>query len=205
MGLAEVETGAGVDDGERQPGIGGLQLQCRGALGGVLGAILQRFEATEVRRGFGTGRKARRRHVRIRLQRNPRRPLPPPNDRLERRCQPSVGQHRREDPARQLAHGVECFGRLHADLLQQILRLRRVCPHQLLGNAHRDGNRHELLLCAIVNIALQAPPLGVLGSHDALARCAQLQVEPHVLERRAGLRGKVHQELLLGSGDGLTR
>ena len=58
--------------------------------------------------------------------------------------------------------------RLQAELAQQRLRLGRVALDQLLGDAQIHGNRDELLLGAIVDVALQAPPLRILRGHDPL-------------------------------------
>ena len=76
-----------------------------------------------------------------------------------------------------------------------------------------------MLLRAVVDVALEAAPLGILRGDDALPRCAQigclrrdllqarLQVggEPDVSQDLSGLSGEVSKQFLLNRGDRLAR
>jgi hypothetical protein len=71
----------------------------------------------------------------------------------------------------------------------------------LAGEREVDSQRHEALLRAVVQVALDAPPLGVAGLQDSRPRGAQLALEVTVLdrqERRPG--GCGHQLGILGQG-----
>ena len=74
------------------------------------------------------------------------------------------------EPARQLAQlfepGVELLG---GDTEQLARRLGIGAPSLLCG-PHRDRGRHESLLRAVVEVALELPALLVAGSDDAGAR-----------------------------------
>jgi hypothetical protein len=81
----------------------------------------------------------------------------------------------------------------------------RILPHELLGQLHLDAQRHEPLLRAVMQVALDPPPLPVGGREDAGARFPHvvqrrldLRDEALVLERDPGIgRGRVDQVLLI--------
>ena len=65
-----------------------------------------------------------------------------------------------------------------------------------LGHAQVQGEGDETLLGAVVEVALESPPLGVGGVHDPRPRVsgllelsAQLGEEPLVVERETGGAG----------------
>jgi hypothetical protein len=74
----------------------------------------------------------------------------------------------------------------------------------LLGHADRQGDADQALLGAVVDVALQAAALLVLGGDDALARRPELLNQPDVAQRQAGLGGQVGQQRVLGGGEGLA-
>ena len=51
----------------------------------------------------------------------------------------------------------------------ELARLRRVALGQLLGEPELHGQRHELLLHAVVDVALELAAFLVLGRHQPLA------------------------------------
>ena len=76
-----------------------------------------------------------------------------------------------------------------------------------------------MLLCTVMDVALEASPLRVLGRDDALSRGAQLdrlggdlakaglqlRGQPHVAEHLPGLGGQVSDERLFDRGERLPR
>src|SRR5206468_735832 len=74
-----------------------------------------------------------------------------PGLRVQRGPEALVGEQRRIDPARQVAKVVEGGLRLLLDLTEHLLRLGRVALHELPGEARLDGERDELLLCAVAS------------------------------------------------------
>jgi hypothetical protein len=97
-----------------------------------------------------------------------------------------------------------------AQLRRRALELRRGGFQGRVGRQlraeelQRQGQRHEPLLGAVVQVALEPPPLGVARLDDAGTRCAQL-VEPRahlslealVLESEAGRRRHLVHQLLV--------
>ena len=74
------------------------------------------------------------------------------------------------------------------------------------------GERHQLLLGAVVDVALDPPSLTVLGRHQALPRRPELLEvgtkllgQPHVPQHQPGLRGQVVDELVLRRGERIVR
>ena len=87
----------------------------------------------------------------------------------------------------------------------------RVLLGEHLRQSELDLERDQVLLGAVVEVALQPPALLVLRRDQALARCAQvlqprqqLGGEAHVLEHQPGLVGKVVEQLLLDRGQRLA-
>ena len=78
------------------------------------------------------------------------------------------------DPARQLAELLERLRELGAGPGEQLARSGRVAREPRLGEPKRQRERDEPLLRAVVQVALEPPPLGVARLDDARARPAQL-------------------------------
>ena len=121
--------------------------------------------------------------------------------RLERGLQPVV-EHRGMDPARELAQLLQRLGELVAGRPDELLRQRRVGADAALDHPQLKGDGDEPLLRAVVEVALQPPPLRVAGGDDALARGAQLRepvlglgLQPRVVERDRGRGGDGLDEL----------
>ena len=94
---------------------------------------------------------------------------------LERRGQAAVGEDRRVDAAREVAQLLQ----RQAGLVARLARSappprRRPLGRALLGHAQRQRERHEALLGAVVEVALDAAALGVGGLDDARARVPQV-------------------------------
>ncbi len=70
----------------------------------------------------------------------------------------------------------------------------------VLGEAQLDRQRDEVLLGAVVEVALELAPLRVAGGHDAGARGAQLVVGLSQLVER-GLQGGVELHVVQGETD----
>ena len=102
--------------------------------------------------------------------------------------------------------------RLVLDLLEQLVRLRGVALDQVVGELELDRERDELLLGAVVDVALQPATAFVLRRDQALLRGLQL-VEPHlellvqadVAEHQPRLTGEVGDQLLVGGRHRVAR
>ena len=82
------------------------------------------------------------------------------------------------DPARELAQLLERLGQLVAGRLE-LLGQRRVGGDAALDHAELERHGDEPLLCPVVEVALEPPPLRVAGGDETLARGAQLgQLRP---------------------------
>ena len=182
----------------------------------MLPGILHRLEAAEVHRGLGLARV----------------PLDPLGDHLgrehravrrgaQRLGQPAVAQQRRVDAVRELAQLAERRLDVAAQLLEHRLDGLRIGLHELAGQADLDRERDEVLLRAVVEVALDPAPGLVGGSDDAQPgglelRVALLQgleaglerrVEPDVVQREADLARELGQHALglVGEGDRVGR
>ena len=82
-------------------------------------------------------------------------------------------EHRRVEAARELAQLAQRQRELVADRRHELLR-RRVVADVALQEAQLQRDRDEPLLGAVVQVALEPPPLRVARRDDALARCLQL-------------------------------
>ena len=101
--------------------------------------------------------------------------------------------------------------RVAAELLQQRVACGRVGTGQLAREAQVRAQRDQLLLSAVVEIALDPPPLGVRGRDDAgprgpellglapelVERGLQLRVEPDVAQGEADLPGELGENAVL--------
>ena len=168
----QVEAGAVVGDLEQQRA---LVLadghRDRRALARVLARVLQRLEAAEVDRGLDLLRVAadrRRPSTSVGSTRAVRRP------RRSASAQAAVHQQRRVDAVREVAQ-----------LLHRLLEVARrsgrassfacvgVAVGELAGEPHAHRERDEVLLRAVVQVALDPAPLGVGRLDDAGARDAR--------------------------------
>ena len=110
--------------------------------------------------------------------------------RLERATETCLGQDRRVQSLRQFAQIADrglCFGTGRVEFREgRRIGFRPEAPAKQL---QRDPERHETLLRAIVEVALDPPPFGVLrlgqpgtGCADRLELGADLGLEPLVLD-----------------------
>ena len=97
------------------------------------------------------------------------------------------------------------FLQIAADLVDHRLGVGGVVDDGILCQAQFDGQRYQMLLCAIVQVAFELATLGVAGRDDAgarvtqldvarlelLERCLQRRVELHVVQRQANLAGQL--------------
>ena len=104
------------------------------------------------------------------------------------------------------------------DLVEHRHRVARVVLHGIARQAHLHGQRHEVLLGAVVQVAFELAPLGVAGGHDARPRLLQLSVaelqlveaglergvELHVVQRQRDLAGELGQHPVLRLGERLA-
>ena len=138
--------------------------------------------------------------------------------RSERGHQTAVGENGRKNPAGQIAQRLQGLVGLRADLVQERAGARRSRFQHLTREASIDGDGHKVLLSTVVDVPLQAPPFGILRGDNALARRPQLvslggelgqprlelERQPDIAERWAGLRGQIGQQCTLGRGERFT-
>ena len=79
-----------------------------------------------------------------------------------------------------------------------------VASHQGFGEVRLHRQCDELLLRAIVDVALQLPALLILGGNDPLTRSSNLLDQPNVAQDQTRLGGDVGEELVLGRGHRIT-
>ena len=111
--------------------------------------------------------------------------------RPHRRLQPALGQHGGMDAARQLAQLLQGVRELVAGELEVAvlgMPARRQPQHQ--------RQRDEPLLRAVVQVALQPPPLGVAGLDDARARGGEIGARLRIGQRLRRELGEVRDPLL---------
>ena len=102
-------------------------------------------------------------------------------------------------PPRQLAQLLERLPELPAGALELAMGGRRIGVDQPVGDAQRDGEPHEPLLRAVVQVALQPAPLCVAGGDDPRPRGRQLLARLRVRERlRHELRERADAVLVAG-------
>ena len=78
-------------------------------------------------------------------------------------------EHRGMEAARELPQLPERLGELVACARDHRLGRRRVAADVGLDQPELHGQRDQPLLSAVVQVALEPPPLGVAGRHDPLA------------------------------------
>ena len=117
--------------------------------------------------------------------------------------QAAVGQQRRVDPAGQVADVLESLGDLLLDLAEHLRRPFGVLLEQPSREAGLYGQGDQLLLRAVVDIALEPAPFGVLGSDDALPGglelvepLQQLLGQPDVAQDQPGPATRGHGQVL---------
>ena len=130
-----------------------------------------------------------------------------------------VGQQRRVDAVGQLAQLLD--GQLHVvgQLAEHLAGPVRVFGHDVAGQAQVDGQRHQVLLGAVVQVAFDPAAFGVPAGDDAGPRFAQLVrllaqrvqrglqrgVELGVVEGQADLAGQLGQHAVVLLGEGVAR
>ena len=83
-------------------------------------------------------------------------------ERHDRGCEAFLGEHRREDPAREVAQLAEGSAQLRlrpVDALEQLRIALGVEPRARETQSERNSD--EMLLRAVVEVALEAAPLGI--------------------------------------------
>ena len=107
---------------------------------------------------------------------------------LQRGAQATVGQDRRVDAAREVAQLLEREVRLLPRAADQLGSLRVALLGTSLRHAQIEGERDEPLLGAVVEVALDAPPLAVGGGDDP--RAGVLELRHAGGEHRVGVRAE---------------
>ena len=122
-----------------------------------------------------------------------------------------VGQQRRVDPSGQVPEVLQGLSHLRLHLLQHGRRSCWIFGAGGPGQANLHRKSHQLLLGPVVDVALQAPPFGVLGRHYPLTRGLQLLQavkellgQADVAKDQAGTGGQVLGQVLLGGGEPLS-
>ena len=116
-----------------------------------------------------------------------------------------VGKERRVDPAREVPQGLERVAQPALEIAKQLQLLLRLPADEGGREPRLDGEGDELLLRAVVQVALQAPSLLVLSRDQPLARRTEILDEPGVPKNQSGLRGEIGHQLLLDRGERLVR
>ena len=102
----------------------------------------------------------------------------------ERLGEPAVHEQRRVDAVREVAQLLHRLLEVGADLVEHRLGLLGIVVGELAREPHAHRERDEVLLRAVVQVALDRAPLGVAGLDDACARGAQLVgLAAHLVER----------------------
>jgi hypothetical protein len=130
----------------------------------VLRDIVQRLEAAEVDGGLNRLGVA---GVVDHVDRHRDRHLP--SLRLEGGTEPLVGEERRIDAPREVAQIVESSFGVSLDVAEQFGALGGIPFSQLLGEPGLDGKGDQLLLGAVVEVALDPPSLLVLRGDESLS------------------------------------
>jgi hypothetical protein len=140
----------------------------------VLTDVRQRLGDDVVRRGLDLRRKA---DALLGLephgQRGARR------KRAERRREPALGEKRRMQAARELPQLGVCAVHALDRAVEQLRGARRILLERAARQPERVRDEHELLLRAVVEVALDTLPLGVSRSDDPSTRAAELRRLAH--------------------------
>jgi hypothetical protein len=103
---------------------------------------------------------------------------------LERRSQAACGQQRRVDAAGDLPQAVQCVGQSAGHRGQPLAQLGHLGRDARLGIERRQGERDEVLLDTVVQIALDAPSGLVGGDYHRRAREAARSMRAWCWRRR---------------------
>ena len=114
------------------------------------------------------GRRSRSRYLELDRKRRAR------GERLERRLQAALGEHGGVQAAASSRSSVSASGQLVARMRDQLLRLRRRASIFAAARRSPSDERDQPLLGAVVEVALQAPALGLPGLDDPRPRGLQL-------------------------------
>ena len=131
---------------------------------------------------------------------------------LQRLGQAAVHEQRRVDAVREVAQLLHRVLEVVADLLEHLLRGVGIGVGELARQVHVHGQRDEVLLRAVVEVALDGTALRVARFDDARARGAQLvglapnlverllerRVELHVVQREPHLARELGERLVVG-------
>ena len=93
---------------------------------------------------------------------------------LERGPESALGEDCRMDPLCELAQLGDRLGELLRELFEQLVGFLRAGAQLALRDPEPDRQRHQSLLSAVVQVALDAATFSVAGLDDALARRGQL-------------------------------
>ena len=178
-------------------------------VGGVLGGVLQRLEAAEVHRRLHLARVA---PDAVGVDAHGQRAAV--GGRPERLGEAGVHEQRRVDAVGQVAQLLDRVLHGVAERVEHLGGGLGVVGEDVLGEAEVHRQRDEVLLGAVVQVALDLAALGVAGGHDAGTRGLQVLVGPlqvleallqrgvelHVVQGEADLAGQLgeHPVVLLG-------
>ena len=205
---AGVEPAAGVGDVEAQRALLLPQPHRRARTRpAVLGRVLKGLQAAEVDGGLELGRVA---PGAVGVDAHGRGCMP--GDRAQRLGAAAVEQQRRVDALCELADLIDRLLGGAAGALEHGARLRRLGVDEVGGEPQVHDHSDQLLLRAIVNVALDPPALGVGRADDACARgaelvglaaqfverSAQLGVEVDVAERQPELACEIGEQAVVG-------
>ena len=175
-----------VGDLDGQPAVRARDVDRRPGGVGVLGDVGERFGGDEVgRRLDGAGRRSVADGQLDRHRRAPR-------ERGERGGESFLGEDRRVDAAGERAQLGERVDGLGVRLGEELVEGGAAVGEPAAGELEREPDPEQALLGAVVEVALEAAPLGVAGFDDARAGGAhlgelgaQLGLQARVLEREA--------------------
>ena len=109
---------------------------------------------------------------------------------LERGAEAVIAEDGGVDAPGELAQLVERLAQLGAGACEQLGGALRVALDAILGQLQCEGEPDEALLCAVVQVPLDPPPLLVGRLHDAHTRIGQLATQLVLLvDERAQLAG----------------
>ena len=95
-------------------------------------------------------------------------------ERLQRRLEAMIAEHRRVDAAGELAQLLDRKLDLLAGLGDQLCGMRGRGPDLRLGEFKRHSDTDQALLRTVVQVTLDPPPLGIGGGDDALPRVLEV-------------------------------
>ncbi len=204
-----VEAGAVVADLESEHTVGLDDRDRRSCvLAGVLAGVLERLEGAEVDGGLDV--------VAVTSdidEIDGRRERGSAGRRRERVGEPARHEQRREDAVGERPELGDRRLDVTLDLVDHRHRIGGVVLDGVARQAELDGERHEVLLGPVVEVAFELAPLAVAGGHDAGAGVLQLLVadaqfvetglesgvELHVVQRQPDLAGDLGEDGVLGS------